>query len=155
MSEAGDGGGEPLSAAWAGRALAGLCAAAGLYAATVALNHIRHGDTGGTWLLPLCAGALTVFLSICIAFNSSDATIAWRELGHRAAAMALLVAYAFVLLPLLGFLTASILLVLAIATLYASRRLFVGAGGVIMAVGMWALFAYALAEPLPHGLWWR
>jgi hypothetical protein len=36
---------------------------------------------------------------------------------------------------------------------FASRRVFVGAGGLIIAVGMWALFAYALSEPLPGGLW--
>jgi hypothetical protein len=33
--------------------------------------------------------------------------------------------------------------------------MFVAVGGFIIAIGMWALFAYVLAEPLPGGLWWR
>jgi len=69
--------------------------------------------------------------------------------------MALLAAYAFVLLPFLGFLTGSVLLVLTLTMLYASNRVAVAAGGIGIAFAMWALFAYALVEPLPVGLLWR
>ena len=155
MTETDERGGEPIGADWAGRGFAGLCAAAGVYAASIAILHLRRGEPTGTWLLPLCAGALTALLSACVAFGSSAGVSAWRDLRRRAAAMAILIAYAFLLLPFLGFLIGSVLLALAIAALYASRPLLVGAGGVILTVGMWALFAYGLAEPLPRGLLWR
>ncbi|HEX3864691.1 MAG TPA: tripartite tricarboxylate transporter TctB family protein [Stellaceae bacterium] len=147
--------GKLIGAAWAGRAFAGLCAIAGVYAASVSLAHTLHGEAASAWLLPLAAGALTTLLSLWVAIGGSEATIGWRALGHRVGAMALLAAYALLLLPFFGFLTASILLILAIAMFYASNRLFVGAGGLIIAVGMWALFSYVLAEPLPGGLLWR
>ncbi len=144
-----------VSALWADRGFAGLCGIAGLYVASVSLFHIFRGEPGGTWLLPVTTGALTLVLSACVACGAGRETIAWHAVARRAAALALLAAYAFVLLPLLGFLAASILLVLAVAMLYATNRLYVGAGGLIIVVGMWALFAYGLAEPLPRGLWWR
>jgi hypothetical protein len=142
-------------ATWAVRLLAALCAAAGLYAVSASLIHIRRVADTGTWLLPLATGALTAVLGICIACAAIDSRIPWRLLGPRVTAIALLAAYGFVLLPLLGFLTASVLLVLVVTVLYASNRVLVGAGGLLIAVGMWALFAYVLAEPLPSGLWWQ
>jgi hypothetical protein len=149
------GGAGVVGAAWASRGLAALCAAAGFYAASVSLAHIVRGAAIGTWLLPLSAGVLTFLLSVCVVCEGADTAIAWRVLGGRVAAMALLAAYAFVLLPLFGFLIASVALVLAVTLLFAPRRGFVGVGGLVIAVGMWALFSYVLAEPLPGGLWGR
>jgi hypothetical protein len=74
---------------------------------------------------------------------------------RRAGAAALLGIYALVLLPAVGFLAASILLVCAIAGSYATRKLTVAIGGLAIVAGLWAFFAFVLAEPLPRGLWWR
>jgi hypothetical protein len=144
-----------VNIAWAVRGVAGLCTAAGLCAAAVAISHVTHGDSIGIWLLPLCAGALTALVGVIVAAERKGSAIAWRVVAWRSAALVLLATYAFVLLPLLGFLTASILLILTVTLIYASNRMFVAVGGFIIAIGMWALFAYVLAEPLPGGLWWR
>ena len=144
-----------IDAAWAVRLLAGLSGAAGLYAVSTSLSHILRGERGGTWLLPLTTGALTVLLAALVAMERGQATIVHGALARRIAAAALLGIYAFVLLPWLGFLVASSAFVLAIAAFYAPRRLAVGLSGVAIVAGLWALFAFVLAEPLPRGLWWR
>lgn len=144
-----------VGAVWGVRLFAGFTAAIGLGAAAAALTNILYTRATGAWLLPLAAGGLTALLGFWVSCEPADSTIAWRTLGRRVLAMALLVAYAFILLPFFGFLAASMLLVVALATLYASNPLFVAAGGLVIAVGMWALFWYVLAEPLPGGLLWR
>jgi hypothetical protein len=144
-----------VGTAWAGRGVAVLCATAGLYAAAVAAIHVAHGESLSIWILPLSAGGLAALVGAVVACERQGEVIAWRVVARRAGAMALLAAYAFALLPLLGFLTGSILIALAVAVLYAENRVLVAAGGLVIAIGMWALFAYTLAEPLPGGLWWR
>jgi hypothetical protein len=146
---------ELIAAVWAGRIFAGLCTAAGIYVAAVSLHNILAGQATGVWLLPCATGSLVAILSICVVFAPAGGAIPRRILGQRALAMTVLAAYAFVLLPLLGFLTGSVLLVLTLAMLYASNRVVVAAGGLAIAFAMWALFAYALVEPLPVGLLWR
>ena len=133
--------------------LPGLAAAAGLYAAVVSLIAILQARNTDAWLLPLAAGVGCAVLGLRAAIERVVPITPLSVLGRSAVAMALLLAYAFVLLPILGFLPAAVLLVLAVTAVFASRRVFVGAGGLIIAVGMWALFAYALSEPLPGGLW--
>jgi hypothetical protein len=144
-----------IGAAWAARAFAGLCVVAGLYAASVSLLRINHGEPGGTWLLPLATGVLAVVLGVVVACEREKTAIAGGEIVRRAGAAALLGIYALVLLPAVGFLAASILLVCAIAGSYATRKLTVAIGGLAIVAGLWAFFAFVLAEPLPRGLWWR
>jgi hypothetical protein len=144
-----------IGAVWAGRIFAGICAAAGIYVAAVSLHNILAGKATGVWLLPCATGGLVAVLSICVVFAPGDGAISRRILGRRALAMTVLAAYAFVLLPLLGFLTGSVLLVLTFSVLYASNRVVVAAGGLAIVFAMWALFAYALVEPLPVGQLWR
>jgi hypothetical protein len=137
---------------WLARLLPGLVAAAGIYAAIISMIDILRAHNTDAWLLPLATGIVCAVLGLCAAFERSVPITPLTELGSGALAMALLLVYAFVLLPILGFLPASVLLVLAV-TASATRRRFVCAGGMVIAVGMWALFAYVLAEPLPGGLW--
>lgn len=142
-----------IGAVWAARAFAGLCVAAGLYAASVSLLHIGRGEPGGTWLLPLATGALAAILGVIVACERQPAVIVRGEAARRAGAAVLLGVYAFVLLPLLGFLAASVALVAAVSTCYATRRVMVGIGGLVIVAGLWAFFAFGLGEPLPSGLW--
>ena len=144
-----------IGAAWAARAFAGLCVAAGLYAAAVSLLRILHGEPGGTWLLPLATGVLAAILGVVVACEREPGLVARADVGRRAGAVALLGAYAFVLLPVLGFLAASLALVVAVSAGYARRSAVVGIGGLVIVAGLWAFFAFVLAEPLPRGLWWR
>lgn len=138
---------------WAARILPGLAAAAGLYAVVVSVINILQARNTDAWLLPLATGAACVVLGVCSVFERTVPTTPLSELGRSAIAMALLLVYAVVLLPSLGFLPASVLLVLAVTAMFASRRVYVGTGGLVIAIGMWALFAYVLSEPLPGGLW--
>jgi hypothetical protein len=144
---------QQISAAWVGRGIAVFFVLAGLYAAWIALAHIQQDIDPGTWLLPLSTGVLSVLLGGGIAVSGSQGSISWREVGHRGAAIALLLIFAIILLPFLGFLAGSVVLVIAIGGLYATNRVFVVVGGLILAVAMWALFAYVLLQPLPTGLW--
>lgn len=144
-----------VGAVWAARAFAGLCVVEGGYAASVSLIRISHGEPGGTWLLPLATGILAAVLGAVVACGRERAVIACREVVRRAGAAGLLGVYGFVLLPLLGFVTASVALVAAVSACYATRRLMVGIGGLAIVAGLWAFFAFGLGEPLPGGLWWR
>ena len=130
-----------------------VLALAGIYAVWVAFVHIRHDPGPSTWLLPLSTGALCIVLGGAIALSGSPVSASWREVGHRGSAIALLVVYGFVLLPFLGFLAGSVVLVVAIGCLYASNRAFVVIGGLVLAVAMWSLFAHVLLQPLPAGVW--
>ena len=148
------GGSASIGAVWAVRAFAGLCIVAGLYVACVSLHRISGGDPGGTWLLPLATGALAVILGSVIGCERELAVIAHADVVRRAGAVILLGTYAVVLLPVLGFLVASIALVLAVTAWCATRKLAVGLGGLLIVAGLWAFFAFVLSEPLPRGLWW-
>jgi hypothetical protein len=144
-----------IDTAWATRAFAALCVAAGVYAASVSLFRITHGEPAGTWLLPLATGALTAILGIAVACERAAGAVALGEVARRAGAVVLLGIYAFVLLPLLGFLPASLALVIAVSACYATKRPAVVIGGLVIVAGLWAFFAFVLTEPLPRGLWWR
>ena len=128
---------------------------AGLYAASVSLLRIHHGEPSGTWLLPLTTGVLTAVLGAVVACEREKAAIASSDVAWRAVAIALLGLYALALLPAVGFLAASIALVCAIAGFYTTRKFTVAIGGLAVVAGLWAFFAFVLAEPLPRGLWWR
>jgi hypothetical protein len=140
------------SAAWAGRILPALVATAGVYAVGVALTYVLQAQNSEAWLLPLAAGSATLVLGVCVMFETTAAMPPLPQIGSRVLAMAMLVVYAFVLLPYLGFLPGSLLLALGITVCFAARRWFVGTGAVIIVVAIWALFAYGLAEQLPGGL---
>ena len=145
--------GEVIGAAWATRAFAALCVAAGAYAASVSLFHIIHGEPRGTWLLPLATGTLAAVLGVVVACERGPGVIARSEVARRAGAVLLLGVYGFVLLPLLGFLASSVALVAAVSAGYASRKVIVACGGLLVVAGLWAFFTFVLAEPLPRGLW--
>jgi hypothetical protein len=144
-----------INVAWAGRLFVLLCAGAGTYVAIVSVAAIRGGQPGGTWLLPLTTGTLSAVLCAGIIPASVAAFLSRRDIGLRTLAIGLLLLYAFVLLPALGFLLGSLIFTAVAATLYAPRRLAVGLGGAIVTVALWALFAYVVAEPLPAGWLWR
>jgi hypothetical protein len=144
---------DQISAAWVGRAIATVFVLAGIYAGWVALTHLRTDTDPGTWLLPLSTGALCILLGGGVALTGSEVFASWREVGNRGLAVALLLLYGFILLPFLGFLAGSVVLVIAVGGIYAANRIFVVAGGLVLAVAMWALFAYALLQPLPAGFW--
>jgi hypothetical protein len=139
-------------AGWPGRILPSLVAAAGVYAVGVALTYILQAQNTEAWLLPLAAGAATLVLGICVMFEPTAPMPPLPQIGSRVLAMAMLVVYAFVLLPYLGFLPGSLLLALGVTGCFATRRWLVGAGALLLVVAIWALFAYGLAEPLPGGL---
>ncbi|HET8995287.1 MAG TPA: hypothetical protein VFN42_01335 [Acetobacteraceae bacterium] len=143
-----------VSIAWASRLFALLCACVGTYVASFSVIEMRQGHASA-WLLPLATGSLVAVLCIAAALTPGPAVLSPRAIGLRSLAIALLVLYAFVLLPAFGFLLASLIFAAAVAFAYAPRRLFVALGGVVMAVALWALFAYIVAEPLPIGWLWR
>jgi hypothetical protein len=140
---------------WAGRLFALLCAGAGAYVAVVSIAGMRDGRDGAPWLLPLATGALAAVLCAAILPASSRAFLSRRSIGRRALAIALLILYAFVMLPALGFLPSSLIFAAVVAIVYAPRRLAVGLGGAAVAIVLWAVFAYVVAEPLPVGWLWR
>lgn len=145
----------PVNVAWAGRLFALLCAGAGTYVAIVSIVAIQGGQAAATWLLPLVTGGLSAVLCAGILPASATAFLSRRSIGMRTLAIVLLILYAFVLLPALGFLLASLLFATVVAIVYAPRRLAVGLGSAIVTVALWALFAYVVAEPLPVGSLWR
>lgn len=145
-----------LRAIWAVRAFSILCVAVGAYAAWVSIAHIRADDAADPWLLPAGAGLGSVALGIAVCLCETSALeISGRVLSRRVGVMALLLLYAFVLLPYGGFLFASAVLVLAVALLYAGKPRIVGIGGLAIVVVIWAVFADVIATPLPEGLWWQ
>jgi hypothetical protein len=143
---------QQVSAAWVSRGIGAFFLLAGAYAGWIALAHIRQEPDPGTWLLPLSTGALCILLGGGVAASGSRVSASWREAGYRGSAIALLLVYGFILLPFLGFLAGSIVLVIAVGGLYATHRVFVVAGGLALAAAMWVLFAYVLLQPLPAGL---
>ncbi|MGH7095813.1 MAG: tripartite tricarboxylate transporter TctB family protein [Stellaceae bacterium] len=143
-----------VNVVWAGRLFALLCAGVGVYVAVVSLTEIRRGQAA-PWLLPLATGGLAAVLCGFIVPASSVAFLPWRSIGRRALAILLLILYAFVLLPTLGFLLGSLIFVTVVAMVYARNRFTVGLGGAVVTIALWALFAYVVSEPLPAGWLWR
>ena len=137
----------------AARCVALVIAALGGFALRQALVHIQQASDPGAWLLPLVCGGLCIVLGIVVALTSRETLLPRRHLGRRGLAILLLLVYAFVLLPWLSFLIGSVLLVLAVAAIAGSDRGFVMAGGIGLAVAIWALFAYVLLQPLPSPSW--
>ncbi|HVC52309.1 MAG TPA: tripartite tricarboxylate transporter TctB family protein [Stellaceae bacterium] len=146
--------GPPVNVAWAGRLFALLCAGVGVYVAVVSLSEIRRGHAA-PWLLPLVTGGMAAVLCGCVVPACSAAYLSWRSIGRRTLAIVLLSLYAFVLLPTLGFLLASLIFVTVVAMVYAPNRFVVGLGGAVVTIVLWALFAYVVSEPLPVGWLWR
>jgi len=147
--------GKLINVAWAARLFALLCAVSGIYVVVVSVGAIRGGRSAASWLLPLATGGLAAVLCAGVVSASAARYLSWRSIGERTLAVVLLVLYAFLLLPALGFLLGSLIFVAAVTIVYARRRLAVGLGGAAVAVALWALFAYVVAEPLPAGWLWR
>jgi len=141
--------------AWAARLFALSCAVSGTYVVMVSVDAIRSGRAAASWLLPLATGGLAAVLCAGVVSAPAARYLSWRSIGERALAVVLLVLYAFLLLPAVGFLLGSLIFVTAVTIVYARRRLAVGLGGGVVTVALWALFAYVVAEPLPGGWLWR
>ncbi|MBV9829785.1 MAG: tripartite tricarboxylate transporter TctB family protein [Alphaproteobacteria bacterium] len=144
-----------VDAIWAGRGVAALFAATGLFAGWTAVQGMRHDPDPGTWLLPLTTGILCVALAAVVGIDGAGVMVPWRIVTRRASAMALLLVYVGLLLPILGFVAGSVLLVIAVGAACGGERGFVIVGGLLLVSVMWALFAYGLTEPLPAALWGR
>jgi len=147
--------GKLINVVWAIRLFAVSCTLTGAYVVVVSVDAIRNGQAAASWLLPLTSGGLAAVLCAGVVSASRARYLSWRSIGERTLAVVLLVLYAFLLLPALGFLLGSLMFVAAVTIVYARRRLAVGLGGAAVAVALWALFAYVVAEPLPGGWLWR
>lgn len=121
----------------------------------------------GPGVMPLFSGTLIVLLAAALivqgfvkraAAGSPDAQaepVDWAGIGRVALVIAVVVA-AVLLLPLIGFLACSTLLMATLAVIGAAPggRLKALVFGVLVAASAYLLFVYALQVPMPAGSLW-
>lgn len=115
----------------------------------------NFGDVLGPAVFPVIVGIPAMILSASLVVFPSG-QVDWPDRSHmarQAAALAILVGYAFLLLPL-GFPLATFLLIAGLGIVLGGAPLKAALLGAVIAPGLWALFDQVLGLPLAFlGRW--